>query len=75
MFFWGFLCEKTKKPKKPKTPKKPILRDSFGEPDPWEESRRIGFFGFFGFFGFLGFLGFFWFLEDFCARKPKKKQS
>ena len=49
---------KPKKPKKTKKPKKPILRDSVGDPDPWEESLRIVFFGFFGFFGLFVFFGF-----------------
>ena len=41
--------------------KKTILRDSVGEPDPWEESLRIVFFLFFLFFFFFFFLFFgFW---------------
>ena len=55
--------------------KNTILRDSVGEPDPWEESLRIGFFVFFVFFFWLFFFLFlfflfffgFWFLEDFCV--------
>ena len=53
-FFWFLEDFCARKPTK-----KTILRDSVGEPDPWEESLRIVF--------FFWFFWFFWFLEDFCV--------
>ena len=60
------MCKKTKK--------KTILRDSVGEPDPWEESLRIGFFVFFWFFCFflvfLVFEGFLCIIGDVSVSFP-----
>ena len=56
-----------KKPYKQKTKKKTILRDFVAEPDPWEESLRIGCFVLFFFNGFFVFLVFFCFFLVFLA--------
>ena len=49
-------------------PKKTILRDSIGEPDPWEESLRIGFV--FVFLFFLVFGGFLCIIGDVSVSFP-----